>query len=239
MFNLKVFIGFCSLFVFACLQSASAQIIVDASVKKQYDSIYQNLPGDIKQKVEERNASLLKLYNEHKKEMKKGEEFRPFTYAIVTENETDTLNIKDFQGTPSNVVKEKSLFLVDAAFRSDSFAIVLTPGAGRSSEIDIVHLIKDGHLSTKYFEWRDTDTIFRTILKSKPSNVLELTATSSTLRVSDNIYKVNKALYGYAEVIMKPFYEENKNFEKGYIIKQLRFKYYFKVVPHKSEEDGE
>jgi hypothetical protein len=217
-----------------CLH-VSAQISVDKDMKRKYDSAYASLPEDAKSYVTDANDKLLKLYNEDKKSNKTTDAFQPMAFAVVVENAIDTLNKEDLAAVSFKYNKKNPpLFMADAAFRSDSFAIVISPLVPDDMQIDILHLIKDGHLSTSYFEWHLLDTLFRNNLKDKPNNLLELKAASSTLKVNDDQFKINKPLYGYVEIVTQPFYETNMFFKKGYIHKRLRFKYYFKVVPHKS-----
>ena len=223
-----------TLLVFFCLlyNNIFAQLMVDTTVKHQYESAYKTLPLDIRQNIERTQKAMLESYNELSEASKRKIPYSPLNIAVVTLHSIDTLN-KD-QIAPDAYIYEAekySIMFCEGGVMSDTLVIFLYPGVAQNSSIDITHLVVYKNVQTKYDISTKYDTVFSTSLnEQEKTNDLILPATTKKFVLSDSIFIARKTVYGYADIETNSYYQDTSSFKSGYIARRLHFKYYFKFV---------
>ncbi len=217
------------------LTDTFAQITVDLNVQQQYDSAYKKLPAGIRENIEQTQNQMLKSSNELSADSKIKIPFSSLNIAVVTLHNIDTLNKDQIKSDAYFYEAEKyPIMFCEGVMLSDTFGIVLYPGVAQNSNINIAHLIVRDTVKTEYDEWIKYDTSFRTNLQQEKTNSLVLSFVTLKFVLSDTNLIVGRTIYGYADILSEPYYQDNENFKTGYITKRLHFRYYFKFVVKKN-----
>ena len=212
---MKTLIFTVSIFI---LTDIHAQVTFDKTIEQQYQDAYDKLPAWLKEK-------------DH--EAYKDTAFYVGT-VVLTEYIIDTLNKDevttkiDFKGdtTPSynlsfcaGLVKSDTLFIgIGTQFFSQS----------------IQHTIFKNSVRTNYNQYRDNDSIFRTEITNNKTSDLTISAETIHFILNDDKFATDKIIYGYAEIVTRPYFEDAYFFRNGYIKKRLKYKYYFQFKPTKN-----
>lgn len=216
------------------LNRTFGQIIVDPSLKKQYDNAYKKLPIKERESIEKIQNELLHSYKKSPRDYKKLFPYTPLNIAVVTLHSIDTLNKNQLKSKSYLYHAEKySIMFCEGGFVSDTLGIVLYPGVALDSRLDIAHLIIHDTVKSEYDQWEEYDTIFRISLEKEKTNDLTLPFISNKFVLSDKKFIIGKTIYGYADIISEPYYKDDYSFKNGYIAQRLHFRYYFKFVVKK------
>jgi len=195
-----------------------AQVIYDKAVEQQYQQSYDSLPIELKEKAKEAIADT---------------SFRG-GIVVLTNYQIDTLNKNELTmdiSSSHNTKKDYYLSFCMGLIKSDTLFIEL--GTQFSSQ-SIQHVIFKNSVITNHNQFRDNESIFRADSAAKKTNDLTIPAEAIKFVLSDSSFSKDKAIYGYAEIVTKSYFQDSDGFRNGYILKQLRYKYYFEFKPTKN-----
>jgi hypothetical protein len=203
------------LFFIFFLTRSFAQITFDKNVERQYQEAYKKLPTWLKEKAKDAyidtsfHGGIVVLTD----------------YAIDTLNKdeiTSHVNFNDWRKA------ENTLSFCGGFLKMDTLVIeVGTQGFSQS----IQHVIIRNSVTTSYKEYRNEDSIFRKAVSNEKTNDLTVPAEARSFVLSDSLFTNDKPVFGYAEIVTSPFFEDADLFKLGYIKKRLRYKYYFNFKP--------
>jgi hypothetical protein len=203
------------LFSILFLTNSYAQITFDKNVERQYQEAYKKLPTWLKEKAKD-------AYDDTN--------FRG-GIVVLTEYVIDTLNkdeLTDKSTFKSDKVLDYDLLFCGGILKLDTLLIEI--GAPFFSQ-SIKHEVFKNLVATNYNQYNDNDSLFRTQLTKDKTNNLTIPAETTNFILSDNKFTSGKTIFGYAEMVTNPYYEDAYLFKNGYIKKRLRYKYYFNFKP--------
>ena len=225
--SVKTMLAFLLCVVFT---NAVAQITVDPTVRNRYDSAYKRLPANVRRNIQ-RSFKPPKQFS-----TKEIDGLNSPSFAVVTLHQVDTLNKSQLKGNRYfGHVEKYQIMVCEAAFASDTLGIVLYAGIGLDSKISIAHLIVHDTVKSEYEQWEEYDTSFRTDLHMPKTNDVTVSFVNIKFVLSDKRFVDGKTIYGFADIISEPYYQDDEKFSSGYISKRLHFRYYFKFVVEKNQ----
>jgi hypothetical protein len=209
--------------IFLCISlHAGAQVRIDATVGRRFDSAFSKTVVDAKQK---NNTS--KIYAK-----------APTATAIIRVLAEDTLNkadiilpgadiqISDPDGsvTVNNEKSDYSRFPIPlhVSLNRDTLSIVLVPM--------FLRIKLTGKTATSYFaEYQKGDPVFRLHASDAWSEMVEVPFKKGLYTISSGTFKKGDDLYG--EVVLKssPYFIKNSDSKAGYLKKQVRCGFLFHI----------
>ena len=92
----------------------------------------------------------------------------------------------------------------------------------------VMHLVSKGKVSISYFEHYTDDFILKENINDSLTNSLSIPTKIFGFALSDSIYKVDKVIYGSAEIITNSYYQKDIWEDNHFYKLRWKLKYYFK-----------
>ncbi|RZM30358.1 MAG: hypothetical protein EOO88_01330 [Pedobacter sp.] len=203
-----------------------AQTTVDAGVKSEFDSLFKIQPKEIQDK-------------RYQKGFENG-------LTLLTTLKEDTLNLKDYK--PNGIGPTVSIIPIDdkgneikeappteiefnqwlscqAGYSKDTLSIGSVFGllGGFGFSLNIL----DRKNSGTYYEYSNSDYIFRLQLASPKATDVQVSAKASGVVLNEIPKKTGDVFYGKATLVTQPFYQDDSSFKKGFIHKRYTISFLF------------
>jgi hypothetical protein len=216
-------------------QLSPAQVIFDSSIRKQYWTLFEQLPGKVKDK--------------------KDEQFRD-GLGILIRVQTDTLNKQDFasadtslQGfvfnkqtgekeplvadpTEEDLVSKEQPAWLSAGCRFKYDSLQIAAGISLFSGFVIITSIRGDKAKAVYSEYETQGLPFKTLPAGKKLSEFTIAATLDSITLDRKPKKGIKEIYGKISVTTDGFYTSINafGFKNGYIFKRKKYEYYFRCT---------
>jgi len=220
---MKIFLALTLALTFS---NAFGQIVYDKDLYNKYNNLYKKLPRQIQDQFAKRSVATS----------------REDGLAIFTEFQCDTLNKIDQKKTGLSkiiLIDPKTGRPAKSSQKKDKYPTLFCQGtilndtlgiqiSGLFLDQAVMHLVSKGKVSISYFEHYTDDFILKENINDSLTNSLSIPTKIFGFALSDSIYKVDKVIYGSAEIITNSYYQKDIWEDNHFYKLRWKLKYYFK-----------
>jgi hypothetical protein len=211
LYLIRITLVLISTFFFA---DSYSQVIIDPAISKKY------------------NSAIKKRSKEIQKNGKQADNLQDYSEGVVifTSYQADTLNrfeLKQIQGSDVVLIDIDPKTGKPIKSKRKQSTEVIEIGYPFASQ-NITHSIFNRHVTTVYKEHYKYDSLVKVNASDSFTNEITLNGENISFTLSDSSLSTGKFIYGYAEIIMEPYYLKDSWVENQFFILRWKLKYYFK-----------